>query len=230
MRIWIIAIVASMPTWLSAQNLTVQEWLDVYVELCVGSGSSFVASGEVKGDGKMSLKTLSLNGSLEGSVVVSKSEYRLLSEGITNSISDAAASQASEIRKCLEPMRNVLIQAMTQDLTQASGVVRYILSPQENAVLRYISNTRGPDGKTGKGILIEDIARSVSGMSELRLASTLNELEGKFLVFESVAGGGIDIVRTDDGRLIGSKFVHGQPAIFLTDTGIDYVLNTGLAK
>ncbi|WP_341369192.1 hypothetical protein [Yoonia sp. BS5-3] len=213
-RIVIFFAMSFLPTSVLAQELTVQEWLDVYIDACVGSGSVFTASGELEADGNLSLRTVRLNGALEGSVSVSKTEFRLLSTGITNSISDAAAGQASELRQCMEPLRSVLIQAMAQDLDSTNQSSVQILDPYENAVLRYVSNTAGIYGEVGQVVRLDEAIQSVTGVSGLRMQSVVNSLGQKGLLIE------ISLTAILEGT---------GNSLSLTDRGIEYALAFGLA-
>jgi len=204
----------SLPVAASAQsNISLQDWLNIFVDSCVGAGSSFVASGSLDAGGDINLKKINLNGRLAGNITLAKSEYRLLSEGISNKMSTVAADQADKVRVCLEPVRKNLLRAMTLQMDQqakqrnpfAPQQAVHILSPEEEAVMKYMAVTPGMGGRTGKLVPYKN-ALAALGMSDIRLRSTLKMLQEKLLVSE----------------------LSGYLSLF--DTGDEYVLEMGYAK
>lgn len=195
----------------TAQNLTVQEWVDQFVSSCVGSGSSETASGEVGANGDISLRRLTLSGTVKGQVQLTHKEARLLSEGINNAMSSVAAGEADKVRQCLAPLRAVLIQIMQsqfQDKFVNSNPI-YILSPDENKIVKALATTRGQFGKTGEAVLDSTI-QSETGLGDIRYRVAMRRLEIKGYAFE------------------GLDFGHGQTAS-LEQAGDDYALRVGFA-
>lgn len=214
--------VLSAPICASAQDsLSVDEWLNTFIASCVGSGSSYTASGTVDASGGISLKKLRVGAIVEGDVTLSKSEYRLLSEGITNKISDAAAEQATEIRVCLSPVRAILLQVMAQQLTASQGLIltpRYIPSPEENRLLSILAQTSGTQGEVGRSVLVESVRDSMSDVSEIRFRQIARNLQDNSYIWETF------------GIVLQNDRIDTPPDFSLTAAGEDYLLESGLVK
>lgn len=170
----------------SAQELTVDEWIDQFVALCVGSGTSTIASGDVDAEAGITLKSLKLNGSLAGKVKLERKDYRLLTEGISNVMSKAAADQADKIRDCLKPVRQQLLVALQvqiggQPTVLSNGsVIAEILSPDEEKIMKALSEL---PGTIGTGQLVETkLLRDHLGLRDIRLRVALRSLQDKFLI------------------------------------------------
>ena len=190
-----------------AQSLDIDEWLELFIESCVGSGSSNIVSGTVDGEVGVSLRKFDVEGNLEGEVTIMRSEYRLLSEGISNAMSEVAANQASEVRACLEPIRRTLIQLANQQLIGQAASSEYdvfILGPDEEKLLQTLATTRGVTGQLGSTVDDTEL-RNLSGISDIRYRQTIRMLESKGLILPI-------ILRT------------------LTDSGEKYVIQMGYAN
>lgn len=195
-----------------AQSLTVQEWVDQFVASCVGSGSTDVTSGQVDANGDISLKRLAVGGALKGQVQIERRSVRLLSDGINNSMSAATAEVASEVRKCLAPVRSILMQIMQSQFQSSMHTASriYILSPQEDLVIKTLSNMKGYFGKAGNAVIIDKL-QSETGLGDIRFRSAMRMLREKFYVFEGI------------------NFGQGS-GVSLTSDGEEYALNVGFAK
>ncbi|QOZ24063.1 hypothetical protein XH93_11090 [Bradyrhizobium sp. CCBAU 51753] len=195
-----------------AQNLTVQEWVDQFVASCVGSGSSDVASGLVDANGDISLKRLALSGTVKGQVHIEHKDARLLSDGINNAISNAAAGVAEQVRQCMAPLRAVLIQIMQSQFQGVTGPANkvYILTAPEDQLMKQLANTKGYFGKIGEAVLVSQI-QSAAGMSDVRYRSAMKLLTDKAYAYE----------RLDLGQ--------GKTASLLPP-GDEYALRVGFAK
>jgi hypothetical protein len=84
-----------------AQTKNVQDAIDAIVMPCVAGGNKIEVSGAGSGDGGLELKKQ--GGSSSAGVTFSKSEAKGLVDGIRQEMSNGAASQASEARKCMQP-------------------------------------------------------------------------------------------------------------------------------
>ena len=73
--------VLCIPVNAQAQNLTVNQWIDQFVDMSVlGAGSTSITSGSGEATGGITLRSLSIKGELKGQVTLSKQEFKLLSE------------------------------------------------------------------------------------------------------------------------------------------------------
>jgi hypothetical protein len=206
-----------------AENLTLQEWLDLYVNSCVGSGSSSVVSGSIGAGAELSLRKFSTSGNLTGELTLSRSSYRLLSEGISNKMTDVAAGEADKVRECLAPIRQILVEAMSQQISPPSSDAEpiYILSPEEEKVMKALANHRGEDGKTGKNVLVSVIT-DATGMSDIRFRTTMRLLTSKVLATQSQFAEIVGVVPNSNIQMV--------DVVSLWDKGEDYVLKMGYAK
>lgn len=202
----------AVPTASSAEELSVQEWVDQFVATCVGSGSSDMASGEVGADGDISLKKLTLSGTVKGQVQITHKEARLLSDGINNSMSQVAADQAVAVRECLKPIRSILLNIMQNQFAQ-SGVMTsntYILTPEEDKIVNVLSNTKGYFGKVGEAVS-ESTIKNQTKMGDIRFNSAMRRLEEKGYAFEGL-------------------ILEGDQTISLGTGGEEYALSVGFAN
>jgi len=196
----------------AAQNLTVQEWVYQFVSSCVGGGSSDTASGEVGANGDISLRRLALSGTVKGQVLLTHKEARLLSDGINNAMSSAAADEADKVRQCLAPLRAVLIQIMQSQFqggfTNFNPI--YILSPDEDKIIKVLATTRGYLGKTGE-LVLDSTIESRTGLGDIRYRAAMRRLQSKGYAFEGVN-------------------VTQGPTASLMPSGDDYALRVGFAN
>ena len=198
----------------AAQDLTVQEWLDLFIDSCVGGGSASFVSGSVDAGLGLSLKKFSANGSVSGQVTLERSSYRLLSEGITDAMSEVTAEQADKVRQCLEPVRRNLLIAMNQQM--GTGGMRFptttptihLLSPFEERVLKVLARNVGLAGETGRLVPTTTVLQE-TGLSDIRFRVTMRMLEPKWLAIRLDFEGGVNS---------------------LTDEGEEYVLEMGYVK
>ncbi|MBI4989377.1 MAG: hypothetical protein HZC23_11205 [Rhodocyclales bacterium] len=182
----LVAILIS-PISYAQEKLSLNQWLDLFVDSCVGAGSSSITSGTVDANGQIALKKLTASGSLAGQLVITKSNYKLLSDGISNKMSAVAAEQADKVRVCLDPVKKILLQAMQRQLDEKNphpSKPIYILSPDEEKVMKFLAKTKGNAG-TGRQVPFNRVAEG-TGMSDLRLRATLKMLEAKILAVELV--------------------------------------------
>lgn len=175
-----------------AQRLSVQDWIDQFVDMCVGSGSRGVTSGTADANGNVTLRTLSLSGELRGQVMVSRENYRLLTEGISNRMTEVAAGQANAVRECLEPIRRQMLQVMARQFDGATGSARQqsriqILSPDEERIMRFLATARGPQ-QVGQ-LVPESTVRGGAGVGDIRFRIAMRSLQEKLL-----AGSVADVV------------------------------------
>lgn len=211
----------------SAQEaLTLEEWLDIYVSACVGGGSSFTASGSLNAGLGIALKKLGPNGEIVGQVAVSKSEYSLLSEGISNAMSDVAAGQADAVRRCLEPFRANLNRAMSQQMGgigSPSVTPVVFLDPVQEKIVRVLGQQRGLGGETGKFVPRDQVLAD-SGVSDLRFRKAMRDLSSGsvFLATE------VDYPRTQQSET-GLPDIDFVETVTLTPRGEDYVIEMGYA-
>jgi hypothetical protein len=190
-----------------AQDLTVQEWVDQFVTSCVGSGSSDTASGEVGANGDISLKRLALSGTVKGQVQIAHKEARLLTEGINNAMTMAAVGAADQIRQCLSPLRAILAQIMQSQFQGSMGAAHqiYILTPEEDAIIKVLAGTKGHLGKIGQAVLVSTI-QSETGLGDIRYNAAMRRLLNR--------GYAVGVLDTAD----------------LLPNGEDYALSVGFAK
>lgn len=94
--------------------------VDTMVRLCVGGGKQFSVGGGGTGGAEVTLRSLDVRGNLQGEFRIDKSEVEGLVEGINNALTEVAAGQASEVRDCLRPVRERLLEILLP-LQQGSG-------------------------------------------------------------------------------------------------------------
>jgi hypothetical protein len=215
--IFIFALVAGSPA--QAQELSIREWIDLMVDGCVASGSTFTVDGKVDAQAGIALRKLGPHGTIAGQLTIKKSEYRLLQEGISSKMSEVAADQASEVRKCLAPTRAILHKVMAQQLIgPGAPSALQILSPYEDRVMQVLAHQAGEDGKIGS-VVLPAVLQERSGLSELRFDQAIKALEQSVFLFafpypKVNSNGTLDTLRTYS----------------LTDRGRDYVLEMGYAQ
>jgi len=179
-----------------AETLTVSAWIDQFIDMCVGAGSTSVTSGSGDANAGITLKSFSLGGELKGQISLNRQQFRLLSEGISNKMSDVAAGQADKVRDCLEPVRRQMLAVMSAQLgtsTSPQSTVQ-ILSPDEDKLIRALANTPGTAGAVGQLVPLSAI-RQKTGLGEIRSNAAFRSLAHKQLAgavpslgsFESVA-------------------------------------------
>lgn len=205
------------------EEITIADWIDIFIDTCVGSGSKFIASGEGKAGVDISLKKFRLDGTLAGAVNIKKSEYRLLTDGISNAMTKVAADQADKVRDCLAPVRQNLLRIMQGDMAPDfynEGSVP-ILSPYEESVMRLLSSHKGVNGKTGRDILTR-VVLAESQMSDIRLDVVIASLADKGLIIEHSTG----YMKTDAET---PSLVIEDIVLSLSSKGLQYVLEMGYA-
>ncbi len=207
----------------ASSDLSMQEWLDLFVDSCVGSGSSFLVSGSADANAALSLKKMRLDGALAGQVKVERSSYRLLAEGISNAMTNTAADQADRVRECLTPVRRTLLEAMNRQMgaNAPTSSPIYILSHPEELVMKALGSQRGHKGETGKLVPMQSIL-STTGLSDLRLRIALRELQAKLLASDAK-------FLTFEGSGAKTNPVHVS-AVSLWDRGEEYVVKMGYSK
>ena len=176
--------VPSVPAEEKTKKLTIQEWVDLFVESCVGAGSSSYVSGSAKGGLGFSLKKFKADGSLEGEFEVTKSNYRLLTEGISSAMTKVAAEQADKVRVCLRPLRQVLANVMKDQLADAvtkPKTIVHVLGPHEERIMKMLATTEGFEGRTGTKVAAARIIRETR-LSDILFRVTVRMLQSKKLV------------------------------------------------
>jgi hypothetical protein len=162
-------------------ELSVSEWIDDFVGLCVGSGSSTIASGTADGGVGITLKTFSLDGQLKGQIVLSKTQNRLLVDGITSKLSTETSQFADKVRDCLAPVRRVLLSVMSSQFSSSGSGRIEILSPDEEKIIQVLASTNGQTGETGKDVPIRQI-KQATGLGDIRMRSAFGSLQQKFFM------------------------------------------------
>jgi hypothetical protein len=131
----------SSPSNAQTQSLTVERWIDLFVSLCVGSGSTTTVSGTIRSDqnsGSLTLNDIGPDNQIAGAVTINKQDFKLLSEGIDSKISSLQASEADKVRDCLAPVRQQVLYAMANPIRGAMS----ILSPYENELIRTLTQEK----------------------------------------------------------------------------------------
>lgn len=190
-------------------TISLSEWLDIFADSCVGAGSSAIVNGSVDADGKISLKKLRLNGAVTGQLDIPKSNYELLSDGISQKLKAVTKSHANKVRKCFKPVSRGLLQAKNRHLNPAgpnatASMPIHFLSPYEERVMKFLAHARAGSG-TGRQIPFQKVLAG-TGMSDIRLRAILKMLESKALA--------ADLVNV----------------VSLHESGDEYILEMGYAK
>ncbi len=154
-----------------ADELTVPGWIDLFIDLCVGSGSSSntTVSGSIADTG-ITLESLTLEGSLKGQVVLSRRQFKLLSDGLNNKMSEIEANEADKVRDCLEPVRRQLLAG-----TSSGNRNLQILSPDEDKIIRVLATSTGHFGEVGRAVPTSTI-REQTGLGVIRTRSAFRSL------------------------------------------------------
>src|SRR5262249_55117154 len=82
---------------------------------CVVGGENVSIQASGAGETDLALRSLSAQGRLEGQFQLQRSRVEGLLHGIDNSITTTAAQQATEARRCLEPLRARLLTILLID-------------------------------------------------------------------------------------------------------------------
>jgi hypothetical protein len=211
MIVSLIMLLIVAPTTTLAQNLTVSEWIDQFVDMCVGGGSSTITSGSGDANVGITLRSLSISGEIKGQVSLSKQQFRLLSEGINNKMSEVAAAQADKIRSCLEPVRRQMLAVMSAQFGVEPGrnANIEILSPDEDKIMRVLAVTPGRAGEVGKLVPAVTIKQK-TGLGDIRYRAAFRSLQTKLLATN------LDFT--------------GDPVGFIWERGEEYVLKMGYAN
>jgi hypothetical protein len=90
----------------------IDQIVDTMVRLCVGSGRQFSVGGGGTGGAEVTLRSLDVRGNLQGEFRIDKSEVEGLVDGLNNAMTDVAADQAREVRDCLKPVRERLLDIL----------------------------------------------------------------------------------------------------------------------
>lgn len=190
-------------------TMSLSEWLDIFADSCVGAGSSSIVNGSVDAEGKISLKKLRLNGAVTGQLDIPRSNYELLSDGISQKLKTVTKSQANKARKCFMPVSKSLLLAKNRHLNPAgpnalTSMPIYFLSPYEERVMKFLAHARAGSG-TGRQIPFQKVVAG-TGMSDIRLRAILKMLESKVLATDLVG------------------------VVSLYEPGDEYILEMGYAK
>jgi len=196
-------------------NLTINQWLDTFIDACVGGGSSATASGTVTASGEITLAKLTAGGKLEGSVTLENKNVRLLSEGINERLTTVEVGVANQVRDCLAPVRSMLVQVMAVQMGGQIGQSIQILSPDEDKIMRAVARLRGQQGVAGQLVPSMTVRQSI-GMGDIRFNVATRSLMTRLFAGK----GGLDPNTT------------GMTAevISLWDQGQEYVLRMGYAE
>ena len=94
----------------SAQaSLTVDQIADLMVRLCVGGGRTQAVTGGGSAGADISLRSLDVTGNLKGEFKLNRSSAEGLINGLDNALTQLAADQANQVRTCLQPVRQRLL-------------------------------------------------------------------------------------------------------------------------
>jgi len=85
---------------------------DLMVRLCIGGGHTETVSGSGSAGADLSLRSLDIQGNLQGQFKIKRSRAEGLANGIDNAMSQVAADQAEKVRDCLKPVRERLLDLM----------------------------------------------------------------------------------------------------------------------
>jgi uncharacterized protein YecT (DUF1311 family) len=88
-------------------------WIvETIVRLCLIGGDRFVLRGQGSGQQEIELNSVNAAGQLQGQFNVERTRVEGLVNGIDNSLSNVAAQQASEARRCMAPLRERLLATL----------------------------------------------------------------------------------------------------------------------
>lgn len=92
--------------------IEIERIADQMVRLCVGGGTRFQVSGGGTAGAEVSLWSFDVEGNLQAELKVERSKVEGLVGGIDSSLTEVAADQASQVRACLQPLRERLLDIM----------------------------------------------------------------------------------------------------------------------
>lgn len=203
----------------TAQDLSIKEWIDAYVKMCVGSGSTSIVSGELDANAGISLKKLGPSGAISGQLKIYKKDISLLSDGLNSAMNEAAAGQADKVRECLAPLRETFLEVMRAGMLPGKANVTaentFILNPDEVKIVKFAATNTGAAGKIGQQIDTA-VVHKESDIRELRFNLAIRSLESKFLITM------IPYSFIDDQRK-----VRTINTLSLTDKGEEYAVKKG---
>ena len=180
-----------------ADELTVPRWIDLFIDLCVGSGSSSntTVSGSIADTG-ITLKSLTLEGGIKGQVVLSRQQFKLLSDGLNDKMSEIEADEADKVRDCLDPVRRQLLAG-----TSSGNRNLQILSPDEDKIMRALATSTGNFGEVGRSVPTSTI-REQTGLGVIHTRSAFRSLgrRGFAIVVPSIGSLEESATIEDDGE------------------------------
>jgi uncharacterized protein YecT (DUF1311 family) len=98
-----------LPAW--CQGTQELEWLvNTMTRLCLSGGDQLSLHAAGSGEDDLMLRSQSADGKIEGEFYIERSRTEGLVGGISGSITTLQAEQASEVRRCLEPLRARLLE------------------------------------------------------------------------------------------------------------------------
>jgi hypothetical protein len=185
-RVWVTAVCTcgllafAAPSCAQGQTFSGEQWIDLFVQLCVGGGSTNMASGTIQVNqtgGTLTLNNIGPNNQTTGQVTITKNDFRLLPQGIDNNISSLQPAEADKVRDCLAPVRQQILYAMANPI---QGEIN-ILSPYKNSVVRALAQEKGIFGDIGKNNSDKSL-REATRYSEIRTRVILHYLQSKGMV------------------------------------------------
>ena len=146
--ICIIAPVALWPHAAHCQSSEELKWLvDTMARLCVSGGDQISVRATGSEGADLMLRSQNTSGKLEGEFYIDRSRSEGLVGGISNAITSLQAQQATEVRRCLEPLRVRLLEiSIPHDINRPrrAGDPLRATSSNEQEGLRLIPPLQAP--------------------------------------------------------------------------------------
>jgi uncharacterized protein YecT (DUF1311 family) len=106
-----LALLCVRPLPARAQSTQELQWLvETMTRLCLSGGDQLSLHAAGSGEDDLMLRSQSADGKVEGEFYIERSRTEGLVGGISGSITTLQAEQASEVRRCLEPLRARLLE------------------------------------------------------------------------------------------------------------------------
>src|SRR5262249_33731510 len=115
----------------------VQFAIDAIYSLCVGGGrtGALDVSGQGQASDSLSLKKIDATGRIQGQATISRSEAQGLVTGLDNRLSSVTADQANQVRNCIAPYRERIMNLILGGPQQ-----RGIIDPQLNRLVAQLNS------------------------------------------------------------------------------------------
>jgi hypothetical protein len=141
-RSLLIVLAAQMqPSFSFSQSTDVQTGVDIMVGLCVAGGTTtFSVTADPQQD--FLVKDIQTD---KVTITVKHSEWKGLVGGINNALTQIAATEADKVRKCLEPVRERVLEILFPSRKKAANVAEGVPNPEGTTSPDYNEHNPNPE-------------------------------------------------------------------------------------